>query len=45
LRRGGEPKYVLQGEPGDTDGLDHGQLGVVDLVAVLVVRRYGWHGV
>ena len=34
---GGESEDVLQGEPGDADGLHHGQLRIVDLAAGLVV--------
>jgi len=40
VRGGGEAEDVLQREPGDANGLDHGQLGVVDGLAVLVVRGY-----
>ena len=34
---GGEPQDVLEGEPGDADGLHHGELRVVDLLPVIVV--------
>ena len=36
----GQPYEVLEGEPGDADGLDHGQGGVVDCVAfgILVLQ-------
>ncbi len=39
--RRGEPQDVLQREPGDAHGFDHGQLGVVDLVAAGVVLGDG----
>ena len=34
---GGESEYVLQGEPGDADGFNHCQLGIVDLSSIFIV--------
>ena len=37
LSRTCEPEHVLDREPGDADGLDHGEVGVVDRLAVSVL--------
>ena len=43
--RGGEAQNEFQGEPGDADRLDHGQLGVVHLAVVEVLAGDGGDGV